>query len=295
MYNQISANRNRTIFLMITFFVVVILLGYALSYYYNDSSILWFAVVFSVVMNWFSYFYSDKIALMSTGAKLANENHDIEERQLINLVENMSISTGLPMPKVYVIEDQSPNAFATGRNPKHASVTVTRGLMKLLDKSEMEGVLAHELAHIKNYDILLATIVVTLVGAITLIGDMFMRTNIFHSRDNDSNKNNPLAIVAIIFIILSPIFAQLIQLAVSRKREFLADASGSLITRYPEGLARALEKIEATSMPLKKVNRATAHLFIANPFGKAGEKVASLFSTHPPTQERIKALRNMTI
>lgn len=291
MYNNIAANRNRTIFLMITFFIFFILLGYALSYYYNDPSILWMAVVFSVFMNWFSYFFSDKIALTSTGAKPANPEQDIEQRQIVNMVENLSIAGGLPTPRVYVIEDQSPNAFATGRNPKHATVTVTRGLMQLLDKSEMEGVIAHELSHVKNYDILLSTIVVTLVGAITLIGDIFIRSSWMRSGDSDNNKQgNIMAIVAIAFIVLSPLFAQLIQLAISRRREFLADASGALLTRYPEGLAKALEKIDAHAQPMKRANRATAHLFIANPFAS---KVANLFSTHPPTSERIKALREM--
>lgn len=291
MYNNIAANRNRTIFLMILFFIFFVLLGYALSYYYNDPSILWMAVVFSVFMNWFSYFFSDKIALASTGAKPANAEEDIEQRQIINMVENLSIAGGVPTPRVYVIEDQSPNAFATGRNPKHATVTVTRGLMQLLDKAEMEGVIAHELSHVKNYDILLSTIVVTLVGAITLIGDIFIRSTWMRSGDGDNNKQgNVLAIAAIAFIVLSPLFAQLIQLAISRRREFLADASGALLTRYPEGLAKALEKIDAHARPMKRANRATAHLFISNPFA---DKVASLFSTHPPTSERIKALREM--
>ena len=292
MYNHIAANRNRTIFLMVIFFTFFVLLGLALSYYLNDQSILWFAVIFSVFMNWFSYFYSDSIALRATGARPAKKDVHIEERQLINLVDNLAITAGLPAPRVYVIDDPSPNAFATGRNPKHATVTVTTGLMTLLDKSEIEGVIAHELSHVKNYDILLSTIVVTLVGAITLLGDMFVRTNLFRS-SGENHKNNPMAILALVFIILSPLFAQLIQLAVSRKREFLADASGSLLTRYPEGLASALEKIEQAHIPLKRANRATAHLFIANPFTKV--KMASLFSTHPPTSERIKALREMNL
>lgn len=290
MYNHISSNRNRTVFLMISFFIFFVLVGYALSYYYSDPSILWFAVIFSVFMNWFSYFFSDKIALATTGARPAREENDIEERQIVNMVENLCITGGLPTPKVYVIDDPSPNAFATGRNPKNATVTVTTGLMKLLDKSEMEGVIAHELSHIKNYDILLSTVVVTLVGAITLIGDMFIRTSWMRSSDSNDNKNNPLAIAAIIFVLLSPLFAQLIQLAISRRREFLADASGALLTRYPEGLAKALEKIEATARPMKRANRATAHLFISNPFA---DKISGLFSTHPKTSERIKALREM--
>lgn len=281
--------------LMAIFFVFFVLVGYALSYYYNDQSILWFAVIFSVFSNWFSYFHSDKIALMSTGARPANKETDIEERQLVNLVENIAITAGVPTPRVYVIDDHAPNAFATGRDPKHATVTVTRGLMQLLDKPQMEGVIAHELSHIKNYDILLSTVVITLVGAITLLGDMMVRTNIFRSSSDNDNKNNPLAIVAIIFIILSPLFAQLIHLAISRKREFLADASGALLTRYPEGLAQALEKIEQTAKPLRRANRATAHLFIANPFAEAQNKLANLFSTHPKTAERVKALREMGV
>jgi heat shock protein HtpX len=298
MYNQISANRNRTALLMAIFFVLVVGLGYALSYYYNDISILWFAVIFSIFVNWFSYFNSDKIALASNRARPANAYRDIEERQLINLVENLSITVGVPAPKVYIINDPALNAFATGRDPKHASIAVTSGLMEALTKSEMEGVLSHELSHIKNYDILLSTITVTLVGIITLVGDWFMRVSFVRNSDNDGDHSgNPLAIVAIVFIILSPLFAQLIQLAVSRRREFLADASGALMTRYPEGLANALEKLEQHNQPLKTANRATAHLFIVSPFtdSKLGKQATNLFSTHPPIAQRVKILREMTL
>lgn len=294
MYNQISANRNRTIWLMLFFFALIVAIGYALSYYYDNPMILWIAVVFSVGSNWFSYFYSDKIALASSGAKLANP-HNLEENEIIHLVENLSITAGIPTPQIYIIEDQSPNAFATGRDPKHASVAVTRGLMRLLNKAELEGVIAHELAHVKNYDILLSTIVVTLVGVIVLIGDWFLRINLFRGDDRRESGNGIFAVVAILFIILSPLFAQLIQLAISRKREFLADASGALLTRYPEGLANALEKIGSAAKPLARANRATAHLYIANPFGRLGEKTANLFSTHPPIAERIKILKDMSL
>jgi len=297
MYNQIAANRNRTIFLMAIFLCLVIALGYAFSYYYNNPNILWFAVVFSLFMNWFSYFHSDTIALAASGARPANAD-SLDELELIHIVENLAIADGLPTPKVYIIDDQSPNAFATGRDSQHASVAVTRGLMQLLTKAEMEGALAHELSHVKNYDILLSTIVVTLVGVITLAGDWFVRANMFRGGGdrNNNNSNAIFAVLAVVFIILSPIFAQLIQLAISRKREFLADASGALLTRYPEGLASALEKIGANSKPMRRANRATAHLFIADPFGdRLGRRVAGLFSTHPPIEQRIKALKEMSL
>jgi heat shock protein HtpX len=227
-----------------------------------------------------------------SGAKEAT--HD-EYTDLYNIVENLSITAGLPMPKIYIIVDASPNAFATGRDKEHAVVVVTTGLLQILNKVELEGVISHELSHIGNRDILLSTVVVVLVGFISLLANMFMRGGLRRGNDKNENSNGIIMIIGIIFIILSPIIAKLIQLAISRKREFLADASGVLLTRYPDGLASALQKISNANIPMKNPNQATAHLYISNPFGGAGKKVASLFSTHPPIEERIKALSGMDI
>ena len=294
MYEQIAANRKRTVWLMAIFLVVIIAVGYVFARAYNDPSILIGAVVFSMVMNWISYFKSDQIALLSARAVPVKPERSIEERELKNLVDNLAITSGLPAPKVYVIQDDSPNAFATGRDPKHASIAVTTGLMQLLNKSEMEGVVAHELSHVKNYDILLATVVVTLVGTIALLADWFLRSRSFHY-DDDRKSAGIWLVIGLILALLAPIFAQLIQLAISRRREFLADASGAMLTRYPEGLAAALEKLAINTQPLRSANRATAHLFIADPFATMKARVNKLFSTHPPIEERIAALKQMNI
>lgn len=285
-YTQQAKNTRRTWYLMTLFLVIIIALGYFISYYYDNPGILYFAVSFSIVMNIASYWWSDKIVLAMSGAKEAK--HD-EYMDLYHIVENLSITAGLPMPKIYVINDISPNAFATGRNKDHAVVAVTTGLLQILNKVELEGVIAHELSHIGNKDILLSTVIVVLVGFVSILANIFMRGGMGRGRD-DNKGGNILAIIGIIFVILSPIFAKLIQLAISRKREFLADASGVLLTRYPEGLAGALQKISNANIPLKTANNATAHLFIVNPFGGAGKKISGLFSTHPPVEARIKAL-----
>lgn len=246
-------------------------------------------------MNITSYWYSDKIALSINHAKQIKRE---ENPELWNIVENLSITAGLPMPRLYIIDDISPNAFATGRNKEHAVVAVTTGLLQILDKNEIEGVIAHELSHIGNRDILLSTVVVVLVGFISIIANMFMRSmflpagrQVLGNRDNDRG-GGIMMLVGIILSILAPICAMLIQLAISRKREFLADASGALLTRYPEGLASALQKISKYSQPMKYANKATAHLFINDPFSRAGKKVSNLFSTHPPVEARVKALLN---
>jgi heat shock protein HtpX len=238
-------------------------------------------------MNITSYWYSDKIALSINHAKQIKKENNPE---LWNIVENLSITAGLPMPKLYIIDDPAPNAFATGRNKEHAVVAVTTGLLGILEKNELEGVIAHELSHIGNRDILLSTVVVVLVGFISIIANMFMRSLFFSGgRSSDDNKSGGLLmIVGIVLAILAPIFATLIQLAISRKREFLADASGALLTRYPDGLANALVKISKYQRPMKYANEATAHLFIANPFSL--KKAKGLFSTHPPVEARVKAL-----
>jgi len=279
---------------MSTFFIVVIMLGWAVSWYYRSPSILVFFVIFSLFMNIFSYWFSDKIVLSMQGARQVTR---AEERDLWNVVENLCITAGLPMPKVYVIDDPAPNAFATGRDKNHAAIAVTSGILGMMSKTELEGVIAHELSHIGNRDILLQTVVVVLVGFVTLLADFFLRSSLWGGGDRDREGNaGMIALIAgIVLSILAPIFAQLIQLSISRKREFLADASGALLTRYPDGLASALEKISGYGGGMQRVNLATAHLFIASPFGPSGfkGKISTLFMTHPPVEQRIKALRQM--
>ncbi len=288
LYTHQSANVRKTWFLMLIFTVLIIAIGYFLNYYYHSPSIIYFAVIFSLGMNWISYWYSDKIVLSMYRARPANEQ---TEHNLINIVENLAITAGLPLPKIYVIDDPAPNAFATGRNKAHATVACTSGLLKMLNKTELEGVIAHELSHVGNRDILLSTVVVTLVGLIAIMSDVFTRSVFFgNNRDRDDKGGNILVIVGLVLMILSPIVAKLIQLAISRKREFLADASGALLTRYPEGLANALRKISSYSGQMQKANNATAHLFITNPFGSHVKGMAKLFMTHPPVEERIEAL-----
>lgn len=286
LYNQQDKNVRKTWLFMSFFFILLILIGWVFSRIYGNPIILFFFVIFSVLLNLISYWYSDKIVLKLHKAKPATRE---EYFDLWNTVENLSITAGLPMPKIYVIEDSSPNAFATGRNKEHAVVAVTTGLLQILDKTELEGVIAHELSHIGNRDILLSTIVVVLVGFITLISDFFLRTARFGGGRGKGNQiQGILFLVGIILAILSPFIATLIQLAISRKREFLADSSGALLTRYPEGLASALRKIASSSDRMQTANKATAHLFISNPFGS--NKIKGLFNTHPPVEERIKAL-----
>lgn len=282
--------------LMILFSLFVIGIGWAVSYYYNSPIILIIAIIIAIGQSWFSYFYSDSVALAVSHAV---EAPVAQFQELHHVVENLAITAGLPKPKVYVIDDPAPNAFATGRNPQHASVAVTTGLLQIMNKSELEGVVAHELSHVGNYDILLMTVTVTLLGVIVLIADIFMRSLWFGGgrgrRDNNDNSG-VLMIIAIVFALLSPLVAQLIELAISRRREYLADASGALLTRYPDGLASALEKIEKYEQPMRTVNRATAHMFISEPYGVKEEKqswLTTLVSTHPPIPDRIKKLHAM--
>lgn len=287
LYTHQSQNVRKTWFLMTTFLVVIVLIGFAFSQYYGNPNILYFFFAFALIMNIYSYWNSDKVAIRLSGAVPADESRF---RELHNIVENLSITAGLPKPKVFIINDDAPNAFATGRDPKHSSIAVTTGLLNILDRSELEGVIAHELSHVGNRDILVSTVAVVLAGFISIVADFFIRSQIFGGRDRDSDNKggNILMIVGILLAILAPIFATLIQLSISRKREFLADASGALLTRYPEGLASALAKISQYGAPMNKTSNATAHLFIANPFG--ANKIKSLFSTHPPVQARIDAL-----
>lgn len=292
-YTHRSNNIFKTWLLVGIFLVVILAIGAFLSYYYNAPGILTIAIIFSVVMNITSFWFSDKIALSMARAVPADPN---QYRDLHNIVENLSITAGLPKPKVYLIPDAAPNAFATGRNAKHASVAVTQGLLQMLDRPELEGVIAHELAHVGNRDILLQSVVAILVGFIAILADMFTRSMIFggSNRDDDNRGSNILMLVGLVFVILSPIIATLIQLAISRKREYLADATGALLTRYPQGLASALAKISSYQAPMRHASNATAHMYIANPFGaKARQGLAHLFMTHPPVEKRIAALSEM--
>ncbi len=294
-YTEISKNKFYSVLLIFGFLLFIIGIGFVVAQIYNAPGLLVIAVLFSSVTAFISYFFSDRITLAMSQAREIDLKTSPE---LYQLVENLTITAGLPMPRVYIIDDTAMNAFATGRNPKHAVVCVTTGLLQRLDRTELEGVLAHELSHIGNYDIRFMTLVVVLVGIITLLADWLLRISFFGgSDDEDSGKNPIFLIVGIALAILSPIIAVIIQLAVSRKREFLADASGALLTRYPEGLASALEKIAGDKEPLEAANKATAHLYISNPL-KSHEKdsvswFAGLFNTHPPIEERIKRLRGM--
>jgi heat shock protein HtpX len=299
-YTEQGKNVRRTWFYMTVFFVLIIAIGYFFSAIYDNTGILVFAVIFSVVLNFTSYWYSDKIVLGLHHARPATREANFD---LFTVTENMAIAAGLPTPKIFIIDDPAPNAFATGRNKEHAVVCVTTGLLSILDRSELEGVVAHEVSHIGNRDILLSTTIVVLAGFISILSHIFLRGMRFSGGRSDREGGGFIIILGIIFAILAPISATLIQLAISRKREFLADADGALLTRFPEGLANALRKISAVSTPMKTANNATAHLFIANPFrlpaipasaGTAGpgksKFFANLFNTHPPTADRIKAL-----
>ncbi|MDP2649977.1 MAG: zinc metalloprotease HtpX [bacterium] len=295
LYTHQSANVRKTWALMLVFLLIVIAVGWFASEYFGSPVILWVAVAFSLVMNVSSFWFSDKIAIKAVGAKPADER---EYRELHRIVENLAITAGLPKPRIYVIEDLAPNAFATGRNPEHAAVAVTTGLLNTLERVEIEGVLAHELSHVGNRDILVMSVAVVLVGFIAILSDMVWRISLFGGGDRDRNGNPVILIIGLAVLILAPIAAQLMQLAVSRKREFLADASGALLTRYPEGLASALKKIAAYDHPMKRANSATAHMFISNPFGthgKAGKTMRKLFSSHPPMEERVSALLDMRV
>ncbi len=287
LYNQADSNIRRTWFLMFVLMILIIGLGWALSYLFESWFILGFAIIWSLFMNFFAYWYSDKLVLKMVKAKEVDKK---DEPELYRLTENLTISAGLPMPRLYIMEEEQPNAFATGRNDKNAAVVVTRGLIKRLDRSELEGVIAHELAHIKNRDILLGTVIIVLVGAITIISNMAMRMSFY--RGGKRQDGLVMVIIGLVGIILAPIAAAIIKASVSRRREFLADASGALITRYPEGLASALIKISNDDHQLRKANTGNAHLFFTSPFrGKQKNSwLTNIFATHPPVEERVKRL-----
>jgi len=292
LYTHKDRNIRKTWILITLFLIFIIGLGWVFSYQFDSPLILIVAVTISIVMSFGSYWYSDKIVLaMSKAREIKKSDHP----ELYRLVENLCITAGLPLPKIYIINELAPNAFATGRNPEHAVIAVTQGLLDKLERSELEGVIAHELSHIGNRDILLQTVVVILVGLVILLSDWFLRWSIFGGRrDREGGQLGAImAIIGIVLAILSPVIAVLLQLAISRKREFLADASGALLTRYPEGLARALEKISRDQTPLKAANKATAHMYINNPF--KGKKIKKAFMTHPPVEERLQVLRGMRV
>ncbi|NBU33177.1 hypothetical protein EB118_05495 [bacterium] len=287
MYNEIAANKRKTVVLLFAFFTLAGVLAYVFSKALANESIFVFAVVFSFFYALWGYFASSGAALALNGAKQIVKS---DNPRLFRIVENLAITEGLPTPKIYIIDDKGLNAFATGRDPKHASVAVTTGLLEVLTDAELEGVMAHELGHIKNYDIRVSMIAFALVGVISLLCDMFWRIS-FWGGDKDEDSNGALMVVAIVAVILAPLVALLIQLSISRKREYLADATGALTTRYPEGLASALEKIRDGGPALRRQNSSTAHFFIANPL--KGKSVSTMLSTHPPINKRITILRNM--
>jgi len=291
-YSAISSNKNKTWLIMFLFVVFITTLVYVFSKAMGFSlGLAGIALVIAGITSIGSYYYSDKLVLATTGAK---EIKKADYPKYYRTVENMCIAAGLSMPKVYIVNDPSPNAFATGRDPKHAVVCATTGLLEMMDDAELEGVIAHELSHVKNYDIRLMGVVVVLVGFIAIISDLFIRATFYSNRED--NKGSAIFLVlAIVFAIASPIAATLIQLAVSRKREYLADASGAFLTRYPEGLASALEKLAHDKTPPRVASNATAHLYIENPFDNKKVKnfFTGLFNTHPPLEERIKILRQM--
>ncbi|MBI2593300.1 M48 family metallopeptidase [Candidatus Daviesbacteria bacterium] len=297
-WDHVSSNIFKTYLIMFFFsiftFGVVYILALSLGFGEADMvGVIGFALIFIGISNFISWFFSDKIVLSVSGAKPVSLDSN---RGLYRTVENLCIAAGLPLPKIYTIEDSAPNAFATGRDPKHGVICFTTGILSKLNKQELEGVTAHELSHIGNRDTLMMSVVSVLVGTIALLADWYMRSMWFGRGDNNRNNNSGMLMVfGIIAAILAPVIASLIQLAVSRRREFLADASGVLLTRFPQGLANALKKISSDKEPLEVANRGTAHLYIVNPLkgNQALDGFAKLFSTHPPIQDRIKALQEM--
>ena len=277
------------------FLTFVIIVGFLAAQYFGNSAILYFAVGFALLTNIWAYWFSASIAIRSVGAVPADPT---QYKELHRVVENLAITAGLPKPEVYIINDPAPNAFATGRDKDHAVIAVTSGLLGMMDDNELQGVIAHELSHVGNRDILVMTVAVVLVGFISILANIFLRISFFGGGgDRDKNAGPLIAIATVLAMILAPIAAQLIQLAISRKREFLADASGALLTRYPEGLESALRKLGSYQAPMMSASTTTAHMFITNPFGAhpAGAWIQKLFSTHPPIEDRIEALEGLKI
>lgn len=288
MYSEIASNKRKTVYIMLFFVLFVSALGWVLSEYLGSPSLMPFILAGSLVYVLISYYTGSKAALAVNGAK---EIAKSDNPRLWRIVENLAITEGLPMPKVYIMDDPAPNAFATGRNPNNAAVCATSGILEIMTDTELEGVIGHELGHVKNYDIRVSMIAFAMVVVVGFIADMLLRMSWFRSSDNDNNNSNVFFFIGIAAAIVAPIVATMIQLAISRKREYLADATGALATRYPEGLAGALEKIGQYGSTLQKQNTSTAHLFFANPLKKGN--IAGLFSTHPPIEERVKRLRQM--
>jgi heat shock protein HtpX len=289
MYEQISANKRRTFFLMFFFLVLLWALAYLIGKATGNPGILFFIGIFSIGYSIVSYFGGAKMALAVNRAKEIQKSDD---PRLWRTVENLAITDGLPMPKVYIMDDPAPNAFATGRNYNNAVVCATSGLLQIMDDNELQGVIAHELGHVKNYDMRVNTLAFALVGVISLIADFFLRWSFFGGRDRENN-NQLLIVLALVAAIIAPLAATLLQLAISRRREYLADATGAMTTRYPEGLASALEKLEKTGSATRIQNTSTAHMFFASPL--KGHSFLNLFSTHPPLEARIAALREMKL
>lgn len=287
MYSEIASNKRKTWLIVALFLVVIGLLGWIFSNLYSSPMFFYLALIIGGVYALLQYFAASKLALAMNGAKEVTKK---DEPELYRVVENLAITTGMPMPKVYVIDDPAPNAFATGRDPQHATVAASRGLLQIMDKTELEAVMAHEMGHVKNYDIRVMMIVFGLVAAIGFIADMLLHMMWF-SGDRERNASPIFIVLGIAAAILAPLIAMMVQLAVSRRREYLADSTGALTTRHPEGLARALEKIRRSGSTMKRQNTATAHLFFANPL--KGKSLSKLFSTHPPIDERIARLRKM--
>ncbi len=287
MYSAIAANKRNTVVIMALFVGLVGAVGWAISYFYGNTSITYWVVGAALIYALIQYFLAGKLATLMTGAK---EIEKKDNPRLYRIVENLTITTGMPMPKVYIIDDPAPNAFATGRNPQHAIVAATTGILEVMNDRQLEAVMAHEISHVRNYDIRVSMIAFGLVSAIAILSDIALRMMFFSSSENRNNTNPIVLVVGIVLIILAPIIASLIQLAVSRQREYLADASGVMTTRDSEGLAQALEKLGQHGRPMKHQNTATAHLFLNNPL-KPGF-FSKMFSTHPPLEERIARLRN---
>jgi len=294
-YELVSANKARSGVVIACFIAFITIATYLICYSLGfDLSAVGIALILSGVLSLISFYYSDQIILSISGAVPANKRDHFD---FYTVAENLTRPAGIPMPKLYVLNDTAMNAFAAGRDPEHAVVCATTGLLARLNRTELEGVVAHEMSHIRNYDTRLMSIVTILVGLITLLADILLRTNIRgkSNRDDNGNIGAILMVAGLILALLSPIIAKLIQLAISRRREFLADATGASITKYPEGLARALEKLSGDKEPLEAANKATAHLYIVNPLKNNKNTIswfAGLFNTHPPIAERIKALRS---
>ena len=286
MYSEIAANKRKTWVILTLFIAVVVGLGYLLSWMYDSPSLVYSALIFAVIYSAITYFAGMK---MSLAVNAAHEIQKSDNPRLWRIVENLSITEGLPMPRVFIMDDAAPNAFATGRNPEHAAVCATTGLLDMMSDTELEGVMAHELGHVKNYDVRVSMIAFALSAVISILADFILRMTFF--RDRDNNNNAIMLLIGVAVAIVAPLVALLIQMAISRKREYLADATGALTTRYPEGLASALEKIGQHGSAMRRQNTATAHLFFANPLKKSG--ISSMFSTHPPIEERVARLREM--